>query len=155
MKAFVAVLASLAVSAKADADAQILAHPGLAYNYGGLGWAGYNWGHGLTYAAPGSVAVAAAPAATVAAAPVAHAAYTVAAPALAYGHIAVNPYDYAGQIYPAEEYVHEEIAAEPYVHEEIAAEPYVHEEIAAEPYVHIEPVHVEPVVAPAPVAVAA
>merc|ERR1719249_309577 len=139
MKAFVAVLASLAVSAKADADAQILAHPGLAYNYG----------HGLTYAAPGSVAVAAAPAATVAAAPVAHAAYTVAAPvaapALAYGHIAVNPYDYAGQIYPAAEpYLHEEIAAEPYVHEEIAAEPYVHEEIAAEPYVHIEPVHVEP-----------
>merc|ERR1712002_118878 len=68
-------------------------------------------------------------------------------PTLAYNYI--NPYDYAGQVYPvaepyiheeipAEEYVHTEIEAEPYVHTEIAAEPYVHTEIAAEPYVHEE-----------------
>merc|ERR1712227_362152 len=68
-------------------------------------------------------------------------------PTLAYNYI--NPYDYAGQVYPvaepyiheeipAEEYVHTEIAAEPYVHEEIPAEEYVHTGIAAEPYVHTE-----------------
>ena len=59
---------------------------------------------------------------------------------------AVNPYDYAGQVYPAAEpYIHTEVAAEPYVHEEIEAEPYVHEEIEAEPYVH-EEIEAEPYV---------
>jgi hypothetical protein len=89
-----------------------------------------------------------APLAYTAAAPVTYAAQTV---------VAVNPYDYAGQVYPlaepylhqdveaepyvheevpAEEYVHQEIEAEAYVHDEVAAEPYVHEEVPAEPYIH-------------------
>merc|ERR1711973_492786 len=81
-------------------------------------------------------AYAAAPAVTVAAA-AAPAPVAVAHAPIAYA--TVNPYDYAGQIYPvAEPYIHEEIPAEEYVHEDIAAEPYVHEEIAAEPYVHEE-----------------
>merc|ERR1712168_822657 len=99
------------------------------------------------------VAAAPAPALTVAAAP---------APALAYNYI--NPYDYAGQVYPvAEPYIHQEIPAEAYVHTEIAAEPYVHTEIPAEPYIHAEVlpepyIHQEPVAvvaAPAPLVAAA
>ena len=66
---------------------------------------------------------------------------------------AVNPYDYAGQVYPlAEPYIHQEVPAEEYQHVEIAAEPYVHQEPAPVPYVHQEPA---PVAAIAPVAVAA
>merc|ERR1712243_21285 len=146
MKAFVAVLSALV--AAASGEPQILAN----YGYGLAGYGGY-YGypgyatHGLTYAAPAIQTVAAAAPAVV--------------PTLAYNYI--NPYDYAGQVYPvaepyihqeipAEEYVHTEIAAEPYVHTEMAAEPYVHTEVAAEPYIHQEPVAV--VAAPAPVAVA-
>merc|ERR1719150_1281722 len=66
--------------------------------------------------------------------PLAYATYAHPAPVAV---ATVNPYDYAGQVYPAAEpYIHSEVAAEPYVHEEIEAEPYVHEEIEAEPYVH-------------------
>merc|ERR1711872_400239 len=166
MKAFVAVLSALV--AAASGEPQILAN----YGYGLAGYGGY-YGypgyatHGLTYAAPAIQTVAAAPAPAVTVA----AAAPAVVPTLAYNYI--NPYDYAGQVYPvaepyiheeipAEEYVHTEIAAEPYVHEEIPAEeyvhpeiadePYVHTEIAAEPYIHQEPVAV--VAAPAPVAVA-
>merc|ERR1711963_1310840 len=81
MKAFVAVIASLAASAKGEA--QIFAN-GV---YGYAGYPGYAY-NGLTYAAPATVA--AAPVATVAAA--AH--HAVAAPALAYAHhpyAVVNP----------------------------------------------------------------
>merc|ERR1712064_12651 len=125
MKAFVAIISALIAAASAKSDANIVA-PAYAYGAYGYPYAGaYGaYGYGLA-AAPAAVAAAPVAAATYAAAPVAYAA----APA-AY----INPYDYAGQVYPAAEpYVHEEIEAEPYV-EEIAAEPYVHEEIAAEPY---------------------
>merc|ERR1712064_201429 len=89
-------------------------------------------GYGLA-AAPAAVA-----AAPIAAAPVAYAAHPAAY---------INPYDYAGQVYPA---------AEPYIHAEVAAEPYVHAEIAAEPYVHVEPAAVPSVhQVAAPVAIAA
>merc|ERR1712168_1234557 len=117
MKAFVAVLSALV--AAASGEPQILAN----YGYGFPGYAT----HGLTYAAPAiqTVAAAPAPADTVAAAAPA------VVPTLAYNYI--NPYDYAGQVYPvAEPYIHEEIPAEEYVPTEIAAEPYVHEEIPAE-----------------------
>merc|ERR1712126_293058 len=157
MKAFVAALSSLV--AAASGEPQLLGNLGYAGygayagygGYAGLGYTGYPGyaTHGLTYsAAPAVTTVAAAPAL---AAP-AIAAQTFAAP-IAYG--AINPYDYAGQIYPAaepyihqeipaEEYVHTEIAAEPYIHTEIAAEPYVHTEIEAEPYIHQEPIAVAP-----------
>merc|ERR1712242_361335 len=99
MKAFVAVIASLAASAKGEA--QIFANGYANGVYGYAGYPGYAY-NGLTYAAP----------ATVAAAPVAtFAHHAVAAPALAYAHhpyAVVNPYDYAGQVYPA---------AEPYIHD--------------------------------------
>merc|ERR1712045_703840 len=77
MKAFVAVIASLAASAKGEA--QIFAN-GV---YGYAGYPGYAY-NGLTYAAPATVA--AAPVTTVAAAaPVAtFAPHAVATPALAY-----------------------------------------------------------------------
>merc|ERR1712198_765856 len=111
MKAFVAVLSAMVAAASGT---QLVSYAGYApytYNYGAVDPFGY------AAAAPAPVAVAHAP--------------------IAYA--TVNPYDYAGQIYPvAEPYIHEEIPAEEYVHEEIAAEPYVHEEIAAEPYVHEE-----------------
>merc|ERR1711931_251741 len=161
MKAFVAVLSALV--AAASGEPQILAN----YGYGLAGYGGY-YGypgyatHGLTYAAPAIQTVAAAPAPAVTVA----AAAPAVVPTLAYNYI--NPYDYAGQVYPvaepyiheeipAEEYVHTEIAAEPYVHEEIPAEEYVHEEIPAEPYIHAEVaaepyVHVEPIAAPVAVA---
>merc|ERR1712168_1036988 len=154
MKAFVAALSSLV--AAASGEPQILAN---TYGYGLAGYGGY-FGypgyatHGLNYARGPIATVAAAPAPAVAAA--------APAPALAYNYI--NPYDYAGQVYPvaepyihqeipAEEYVHTEIAAEPYVHEEIPAEPYIHTEVLPEPYIHQEPVAV--VAAPAPLVAAA
>merc|ERR1712168_943774 len=167
MKAFVAVLSALV--AAASGEPQILAN----YGYGLAGYGGY-YGypgyatHGLTYAAPAIQTVAAAPAPAVTVA----AAAPAVVPTLAYN--CINPYDYAGQVYPvaepyihqeipAEEYVHTEIAAEPYVHEEIPAEPYVHTEIPAEPYIHAEVlpepyIHQEPVAvvaAPAPLVAAA
>merc|ERR1712241_785093 len=88
-----------------------------------------------------SVAAAAviSPYAGYAGAPLAYANYAAAAPApiVHAAPIVVNPYDYAGQVYPAAvPYVHEDVAAEEYVHEDIEAVPYVHEDIAAEPYVH-------------------
>merc|ERR1712045_1062266 len=79
MKAFVAVIASLAASAKGEA--QIFAN-GV---YGYAGYPGYAY-NGLTYAAPATVAAAPA------VATVAH--HAVAAPALAYAHhpyAVVNP----------------------------------------------------------------
>merc|ERR1711902_226773 len=119
MKAFVAVL-SLIAAVSAGPAAQVVAAPGYAYG----GYAGYA---PYTYAAQ----------------PLAYATY--AQPA-ALPIATVNPYDYAGQVYPAAEpYIHEEVAAEPYVHEEIEAEPYIHTEIEAEPYVH-EEVAAEPYV---------
>merc|ERR1712168_1083046 len=157
MKAFVAVLSALV--AAASGEPQILAN----YGYGLAGYGGY-YGypgyatHGLTYAAPAIQTVAAAPAPAVTVA----AAAPAVVPTLAYNYI--NPYDYAGQVYPvAEPYIHQEIPAEPYVHTEIAAEPYVHTEIPAEPYIHAEVlpepyIHQEPVAvvaAPAPLVAAA
>merc|ERR1712055_586431 len=157
MKAFVAALSSLV--AAASGEPQILAN---------FGYAGYGGYAGLTYAgAPAltsGLTYATAPAVTT----VAAAAPAIAAPALAaapafapvaYG--AINPYDYAGQIYPvaepyihqeipAEEYVHTEIAAEPYIHTEVPAEPYIHAEVIAEPYIHQEPIAIAPVAIAAP-----
>merc|ERR1712064_185147 len=102
MKAFVAIISALIAAASAKSDANIVA-PAYAYGAYGYPYAGaYGaYGYGLA-AAPAAAPVAAA---TYAAAPVAYAA----APA-AY----INPYDYAGQVYPA---------AEPYLHLEVAAEP--------------------------------
>merc|ERR1712002_299029 len=103
MKAFVAVLSALV--AAASGEPQILAN----YGYGLAGYGGY-YGypgyatHGLTYAAPAIQTVAAAPAPAVTVA----AAAPAVVPTLAYNYI--NPYDYAGQVYPV---------AEPYIHEEI------------------------------------
>merc|ERR1712240_372944 len=127
MKAFVAAVSSLL----AVASGQVLTYPGyypgltgLTYpgyaGYAGLTYAGYPGyaTHGLTYAAPKLEDVPA----LAASAPLTYA--------------PINPYDYAGLVYPiAPAYVHDEIEAVPYVHEEIEAVPYVHEEIAAVPYV--------------------
>merc|ERR1711936_1007862 len=107
MKAFVAILSCLAAVATATSEAD----PQLAYNLGAYGYP-YG-GYGLGAYGYAGLAVAA---------PLAHHVAYAAAPAAF-----INPYDYAGQVYPA---------AEPYIHAEVAAEPYVHEDIAAEPYVH-------------------
>merc|ERR1712045_989629 len=131
MKAFVAVLSLLAAVSAAPRDAKQL-----VLNYG-------HAGHGLVagaYAYPHAYATA----------PLAHATYAHPAP-IVHAPIAVNPYDFAGQVYPlAEPYIHEEVAAEAYVHEDIAAEPYVHADVVAEPYVHVDPAYVHTVAAPVP-----
>merc|ERR1719442_117978 len=112
MKAFVAVFSTLLAIAAAAPDAEADAAVITPYaGYAGLGYAGY--------------------AGAYAGFPAYHGAYA-AAPVV---HHVVNPYDYAGQIYPAAvPYVHEDVAAEPYVDVQVAAEPYVHTEIAAAPY---------------------
>merc|ERR1711973_422360 len=132
MKAFVAAVSSLL----AVASGRVLTYPGYYPGLTGLtyfayaGYPGYAT-HGLTYAAPKLEDVPA----LAASAPLTYA--------------PINPYDYAGLVYPiapayvhedipAEEYVRNEIEAVPYVHEEIEAVPYVHEEIAAVPYVESE-----------------
>ena len=113
-------------------------YDGLGYGYGGRGLSaadglGYGYGRFGLGAAP--AAIAAVPAA--AARPVGYAGVGFGAGLIEAGH--VNPYDYAGEVYPAAEpYFHQEIPAEPYYHEEIPAEPYFHEEIPAEPYIHEE-----------------
>merc|ERR1712226_1408874 len=94
MKAFVAVAATIAA---AEAGSIGLATP----------WAGYNYA-GIAAGAPAPIA-AAAPAAWAGA-------------AIAPAPLAINPLDYAGQLYPA---------AEPYLHD-LAGEAYPE----AEAYVH-------------------
>merc|ERR1712212_1318410 len=141
MKAFVAVLSALV--AAASGKPQILTYPGYApYTYANAAQLAYAHTP-VTYATHAAPLAAAAPVVTHAAPVVAPVAYAT-----------VNPYDYAGQIYPvAEPYIHQEIAAEEYVHSEVEAEPYVHQEIEAEPYIHVAPAPVT--VAAAPVAAAA
>ena len=134
-------------------------YDGLGYGYGGRGVIaaeGLGYGYGGFGLNAASAAIAPVPA--VAARPVGYAGVGYGAGLIEAGH--VNPYDYAGEVYPAAEpYFHQEIPAEPYYHEEIPAEPYFHEEIPAEPYFHqeipAEPYfHQEPVAAPAAIAAA-
>merc|ERR1712223_2069188 len=106
MKAFVAVISALVAATSAGTVQYALPSWPIASP------------QQLTYAAQPLIHAAAAPVTTIAAAP---------APIT---YATVNPYDYAGQVYPiAEPYLHEEIPAEAYIHEDIPAEAYVHEEI--------------------------
>merc|ERR1712076_300685 len=119
-------------------------------------WAGYNYA-GIAAGAPAPIA-AAAPAAW--ATPAIAAAPAWAGAAIAPAPLAINPLDYAGQLYPAAEpYLHD-LAGEAYPE----AEAYVHDAAgdaaadaspAAEAYLHIEPIAAPlPALAPAPIAAA-